>query len=233
MNFPRPRSRRPARTPPARPRPRPRRWRAVLAPVGALAALGACAPVGGAVDDGPAPALAAPETPSQLWPEQTPPAGAGTGTLREQRYRPVPGARNAVPADRAAAKKLLAADPNVPAYVRAAVRGCTGQGCPRLRPVAHRDLTGDGRDEAVVAVDDPSGRTLLVVYTADGGSLRPALLGWWPLGTTAATLDGDLLVTSAESGVRTTTVSRFHWNGEILSPRATAGRTDPPDTRTP
>ena len=65
-------------------------------------------------------------------------------------------------------KELLEKDPNVPQLVRAAMQNCPGPDCGLRNPV-YRDLTGDGRDELVVALDAPAaGLTLIQVYWAFG-----------------------------------------------------------------
>ncbi|WP_416972181.1 hypothetical protein [Streptomyces sp. 4F14] len=195
----------------------------------------------GTVDDGPAPTLSPPEKARPLWPGYTPPASSsGTDRPVEQHFQPVIGVRISVPVSRAEAQQLLVADPNVSSSFSAKVYGCTQQahaGCPTLRPVAHRDLTGDGKAEAVVAVDDPSSdQTLLEVYRITGRSaVLPLLVIWEPLGATASTVGRELLVTSEDTSTRTTSVSRYEWNGDTLTVSNAAGsdRVEQPASEAP
>ncbi|MEU2537931.1 hypothetical protein [Streptomyces iakyrus] len=216
---------------------RVRSWCAVVAAVAGALALCSCAGGKGTVDDGPAASLTPPAKPQPLWPGYTPPVTRGQNAPYEDRYAPIVGVRVSTPVSRADAWKLVAADTNLSSYFRSAARACAGaarEECPRMRPVANRDLTGDGEAEAVVALDDPvDSRTLLEVYMINGpADVRPVLSTWLPLGTTASTVGSELLVTSSDPGTRTTTVSRYRWNGEILSLRD-ATRSDRTDLAEP
>ncbi|MBL1111851.1 hypothetical protein JK364_05405 [Streptomyces sp. 110] len=218
----------------ARRRPRPGLPRALLpAVVAACAAVTAagCAAQAGVRDDGSAPPLSAPASAVPLWPQYTPSAPP---TPRQKndftRYLPVDKVK--VPSGglaRLSAKNLLLHDPNVPAVVQKEVSLCPdGSHCP-LRDTVHRDLTGDGRDELVVAADLPAfERTLLQVYTASGRTVRPVLIYWGPPGLTGETFGRDLLISAIGGDGRVTT--RFRWNGNVMVAVTPEGSTA---TRTP
>ncbi|WP_413802910.1 hypothetical protein [Streptomyces iranensis] len=218
----------------ARRRPRPRLPRALLpAVVAACATVTAagCAAQAGVRDDGAAPSLSAPASAVPLWPRYTPSA---VTTPREKsdfaRYLPVDKVK--VPSGGLAAlsaKNLLLHDPNVPSVIQKEVSLCPdGSRCP-LRDTAHRDLTGDGRDELVVAADLPAfERTLLQVYTASGRTVRPVLIYWGPPGLTGETFGRDLLISAIGGDGRVTT--RFRWNGTVMAAVTPDGGTA---TRTP
>ncbi|MFE2181001.1 hypothetical protein [Streptomyces sp. NPDC059455] len=218
----------------ARRRPHPRLPRGLLpAVVTACAAVTAagCATQAGVRDDGSAPSLSAPASAVPLWPQYTPSA---LPTPRQKsdfaRYLPVDKVK--VPSGGLAAlsaKNLLLHDPNVPAVVQKEVSLCPdGSHCP-LRDTVHRDLTGDGRDELVVAADLPAfERTLLQVYTASGRTVRPVLIHWGPPGLTGETFGRDLLISAIGGDGRVTT--RFRWNGNVM---AAVTPEDGTATRTP
>lgn len=201
-----------------------RAWCGACAVLAAMLTLSACGSGMGTADDGPAPALSPPEKARPLWPGYTPPASpTDTDLPVEAQYDPIEDVRVSLPLSRAKAVDLLLADPNVSASFSNKVYICSrqaGDGCPTLRDVAHRDFTGDGRDEAVVAVDDPSGdQTLLAVYQIPvrGSTVLPLLVTVLPLGSIASSVGRELLVTSPDPGTRTTTVSRYSWDGKILT----------------
>ncbi|MBA6435732.1 hypothetical protein [Streptomyces sp. GMR22] len=216
-----------------RPRPGPPRalLPAVVAACAAVLTAAGCAAQAGVRDDGVAPSLSAPASAVPLWPRYTPPTVA---TPQEKpdfaRYLPVD--RVKVPSGGLAAlsaKNLLLHDPNVPSVVQKEVSLCPdGSHCP-LRDTAHRDLTGDGRDELVVAADLPVfERTLLQVYTASGRTVRPVLIYWGPPGLTGETFGRDLLISAIGKDGRVTT--RFRWNGTVM---AAVTPEDGAATRTP
>ncbi|TMU97195.1 hypothetical protein [Streptomyces sp. DASNCL29] len=203
-----------------RPRPGPPRalLPAVVAACAAVLTAAGCAAQAGVRDDGVAPSLSAPASAVPLWPRYTPPTVA---TPQEKpdfaRYLPVDKVK--VPSGGLAAlsaKNLLLHDPNVPSVVQKEVSLCPdGSHCP-LRDTAHRELTGDGRDELVVAADLPAfERTLLQVYTASGRTVRPVLIYWGPPGLTGETFGRDLLISAIGKDGRVTT--RFRWNGTVMA----------------
>lgn len=208
---------------PRAPRRRPRRrlprglLPAVLAVCAAVTAVG-CAAQAGVRDDGAAPTLSAPASAVPLWPEYTPSAATPPREKPDlARYLPVDKVR--LPAGGLAAlsaKDLLLHDPNVPAVVQKQISVCPGGGNCALRDAVQRDLTGDGRDELVVAVDLPQfERTLLQVYTASGHTVRPVLIYWGPPGLTGETFGRDLLISAIGEDGRVTT--RFRWNGTVMA----------------
>ncbi|WP_327327646.1 hypothetical protein OG735_37810 [Streptomyces sp. NBC_01210] len=184
----------------------------------ALSGVAGCASETGARDGGVAPRLSPPISPQPLWPQYAPPSppAAGESSPSYKRYLTVDGIT--VPAGglrKVAVKELLEKDPNVPPLVRAAMKNCPGSGCG-LRSPAYRDLTGDGRDELVVALDEESvGLTLIQVYWAVGGTVRPVLISWGPIGLTGETFGHDLVLTSTGDDGRFTT--RYRWNGAVMT----------------
>ncbi|MEU2389434.1 hypothetical protein [Streptomyces sp. NPDC007369] len=171
--------------------PRRRHRRAVAAPVlaAALAAAAGCADVQGLRDDGDLGTVHAPQT---LWKDIRPsPPGPG-----EQ-----PGAAAVVPGLPKAAGRSMR-DVNALAVVRADITAATrqdggtgrlvdpravrrlalctqavdgGPDCPVRPPVLH-DVTGDGRDELITAVDIDGRTSELRVYTVrDDGSVTRIL----------------------------------------------------------
>ncbi|WP_329038682.1 hypothetical protein OIE71_33315 [Streptomyces sp. NBC_01725] len=185
----------------------------VLAVAAALSA--GCAAETGARDDGPAPRLPPPLRSAPLWPDHAPPTD-GNADLAVEPYPAVRDVR--VPAGGlrdVPVRELLAKDPNVPRFVRVALGNCPGAECG-LRDAVYRDLTADGRDELVVALDEPSsGLTLVQVYRASGDTVRPVLINWGPEGLTGETLGTDLILTSTGRNGRVTT--RYRWNGEVMT----------------
>lgn len=193
---------------------------AALAAVAALAGAAGCAAETGTRDGGPAPRLSAPVSSAPLWPEYSPPVpptdGATASDQDFRRYRPVRDV--SVPTgglEKLPVRQLMANDPNVPDFVKLALRSCPGAECG-LRDPVYRDLTADGRDELVVALDEPaSGLTLIQVYRASGDTVRPVLINWGPEGLTGETFGTDLIITSTGQNGRVTT--RYRWNGEVLT----------------
>ncbi|NUK65703.1 hypothetical protein HRW23_10945 [Streptomyces lunaelactis] len=190
----------------------------------ALTGLAGCASETGTRDDGVAPSLSPPVSAQPLWPQYappTPPAGDETSPT-DKRYLTVEGIT--VPAGglkKVPVKQLLQHDPNMPKLVLAAMEDCPGSRCGLRRPV-YRDLTGDGRDELIVALDEESaGLTLIQVYWSRDGTVRPVLISWGPLGLTGETFGHDLLLTSTgDDGLYTT---RYRWNGAVMAAGAPQG----------
>ncbi|WP_405540338.1 hypothetical protein [Streptomyces antimycoticus] len=205
----------------ARQRPRPRLPHGLLSAVAAACAIvtaAGCAAQSGVRDDGAVPSLSAPASAVPLWPHYTPSAASSPRQKPDfDRYLPV--SRLRLPSGgltAVSAQALLLNDPNVPALVQKEISVCPGSGdCP-LRSAVHRDLTGDGKDEQVVAVDLPRlDRTLLQVYTASGRTVRPVLIYWGPPGLTGETFGRDLLISATGEDGRVTT--RFRWNGRVMA----------------
>ncbi|MGI5404566.1 hypothetical protein ACQEVG_34945 [Streptomyces sp. CA-135486] len=224
-------------TPRTAPNHRRRTLITALAACAAVVGLGGCAAEAGARDGGPAPTLSPPTSASPLWPEYAPPP-TPTPTGPDRPYLSIKGVE--VPAaglKRIAVKELLEKDPNVPPLVQAAMENCPGPDCGLRRPV-YRDLTGDGQDELVVALDaQEAGLTLIQVYGAFGTAVRPVLISWGPLGLTGETFGRDLVLTSTGNDGRFTT--RYRWDGNVLTaavqqdqPRTVASPSPLPTTRT-
>ncbi|WP_432037150.1 hypothetical protein [Streptomyces cucumeris] len=207
----------------------------VLLAAGMALGTAGCAPQAGPRDGGAAPRLSAPTSASPLWPRYTPSSSPQPGQTPPPYVRYLPLEKVRVPKDGVtalSARTLLERDPNLPAIVPMSVRPCPGRGCP-MRKAVHRDLTGDGRDEMVVAVDLPKfDRTLLQVYWASGRTVRPILVFWGPLGLGGDTYGHDLLVTATGDAGRYTT--RFHWNGKVMAAVSPGDATSgPPEGRAP
>ncbi|MFF3326684.1 hypothetical protein [Streptomyces sp. NPDC002889] len=183
-------------------------------------ALAGCASETGARDGGVAPSLSPPVRPSPLWPQYQPPRPPGTGQPGPA-FKQYPAVPIELPGSGLAGvsvRKLLERDPNVPQLVRAALADCPGARCGLRAPV-HRDLTGDGDDELVVAFDEPSASlTLVQVYRASGRTVRPVLITWGQLGLTGETFGRDLVITSTGHDGSFTT--RYRWNGTVMAPGA-------------
>ncbi|MGW1893206.1 hypothetical protein ACWCP6_23610 [Streptomyces sp. NPDC002004] len=166
-----------------------------------------------------APRLSPPVSASPLWPRESlpeRPAGKGESGSRFPEYPVVEGVR--VPAGGirdVSAVDLLRRDNLAPKLIPAAMDACPGAWCGLRKPV-YRDVTGDGRAELLVAVDDRSvGMTLFEVYRASGRSVRPILVTWGRLGLTGATYGHDLVVSSTGEDGRLTT--RYRWNGRVMT----------------
>ncbi|MEV8017230.1 hypothetical protein AB0O76_12945 [Streptomyces sp. NPDC086554] len=192
----------------------------VVAGVAGVAALTGCAAQNGGVEDrGVAPSLSAPVSSSPLWPDYTSPPSEGNGLDPgpTKPYLPVKGV--SVPAGglrKVPLEKLLSHDPNVPGVVSVMPKACPGAKCG-IRTPAYRDLTGDGADELVVAVDDPgTASTVVVVYRATGHTVRPILVSYGQLGLTGETLGRDLVLTWA--GASGEYITRYRWNGKGMAP---------------
>ncbi|MFE7132805.1 hypothetical protein ACFVIM_18305 [Streptomyces sp. NPDC057638] len=180
----------------------------------ALGSVG-CAADTGPRDDGAAAPLAPPVSASPLWPRQAVPTPTGRQSPSYHRYRDIPGVTVPKGGLRAmSAPSLMAKDPNLSQGVYDALRQCPGRVCGLRAPV-HRDVTGDGETEMIVAFDDPFGAmTLIQVYRSFGTTVRPILIHWSLLGGTGETFGSDLVLRSSGSDGQITT--RFRWNGAEL-----------------
>ncbi|WP_405791840.1 hypothetical protein [Streptomyces sp. NBC_01506] len=193
---------------------------APLAAVVALAGAAGCAAETGARDGGPAPRLSPPVSSAPLWPDYAPPVPPTDGNADSEpafkRYLPVRGV--SVPTGglrKLSVRQPMTNDPNIPEFVQLALQSCPGAECGLREPV-YRDLTADGQDEMVVALDEPSsGLTLIQVYRASGDTVRPVLINWGPEGLTGETFGTDLIITSTGQNGRVTT--RYRWNGEVMT----------------
>ncbi|MER6318176.1 hypothetical protein ABT237_31075 [Streptomyces sp. NPDC001581] len=88
-------------------------------------------------------------------------------------------------------------------------------GLAGVRPPVHRDLTGDGRPELIVAADTATGRSALSVYSVVGGRIVsvPFTMGRQ---LSAETIGTDLLVRIAADDGSEQAV-RYHWDGERMT----------------
>lgn len=191
------------------------------------AVLAGCAGQGGVRDDGAAPRLTAPTSASPLWPGSTPSAppsqSAGEAEKAENAvpslapYAPVEGVTvprgglRDVPV-----RTLLGNDLMLPAVVRKMVAADCPRGRCTVRPPVYRDLTGDGRDELIAAIDEYGFQiTMVQVYAAYGATVRPLLAHRGQLGLTGETQGRELVLTATSQDGQVT--SRYRWNGERLA----------------
>ncbi|MFJ3217831.1 hypothetical protein ACIPLC_18160 [Kitasatospora sp. NPDC086801] len=206
----------------------PPRRRPVAVPVAALAALAVLvalaalvigrATPGGLQDHGAAQPVAPPLVAQPLWPgvaaspSPSPPAtGAGTATQAPPQPVPdvtVPG-RDLRTVD---VRTVLAKDPAVGPEERRALDSCPG--C-EVRSPEFRDLTGDGRDDLVVAVATP-GPVVLHVYALADDRLLPILRVEVMKGFSASTVGSDLWLYEPTAAFVQTS-SHYQWDGVRLS----------------
>ncbi|GAA0282427.1 hypothetical protein GCM10010302_20370 [Streptomyces polychromogenes] len=184
----------------------------------AALALAACAAPGGLAAGEPVTPASPQPRPQALWPawaDDSPKApGAATGTRQ-----PPPAALADVPevgpGGLAAVKAadVVRADPRMRLFADKGTINAPGRS--GLRPPAYLDLTGDGRDELVVAADTETGRTALSVYTTRGKRIVPVL---FTVGRRMAveSLGRDLLVRTAPDDGSEQAV-RYHWDGERMT----------------
>ncbi|MBB6434037.1 hypothetical protein [Streptomyces candidus] len=221
----------------------PRGGRArVAAPAAAAslcAVLAACGAPSGLGRSEPAPAASAQPVPEKLWsdwsPESSSPSDAGTDPELQPAPEPLSGAP-AVPAGGFSALDqvtVLRADPRMKALTQDGVR--REPGAPGIRPAELRDLTGDGRNELISAVDLESGRVVVAVYTQRGSQIVPILhtSGVRPV---IEAVGVDLVVRGSATDGGEQSV-RYRWDGnrmitvsEVRSFRTDNGSTAP-DTR--
>ncbi|MFF3016437.1 hypothetical protein [Streptomyces sp. NPDC057939] len=204
---------------------------AVLA--AAASAVGGCAAPGGLGPGEPVPAVSAQPRPEALWPAWpgTSPRAPGTGAAtRVPAPASLPDGPEVGPGGLAAVNALdvVRADKRMrPFLAKGTIRF---PGRAGVRPVVHADLTGDGKEDLVVAADTESGRTALSVYTARGKRIVPIL---FTLGRrmVAETLGSDLLIRTAADDNSEQAV-RYRWDGERMKVVSDERRFDksPPST---
>ncbi|MFD6874801.1 MULTISPECIES: hypothetical protein [unclassified Streptomyces] len=188
---------------------------AVLA--AAASTVGGCAAPGGLGPAEPAPALSAQPRPEALWPgwpgTSSRAPGAGVAT-RVPAPTPLPDGPEVGPGGLVAvnAPDVVRADKRMRPFLSKGTIDAPGRA--GMRPVVHADLTGDGKEELVVAADTESGRTALSVYTARGKRIVPIL---FTLGRrlVAETLGPDLLIRTAADDNSEQAV-RYRWDGERM-----------------
>jgi hypothetical protein len=177
----------------------------------AVVALAGCAGAGGLHDAGPtaAPSAQPSAVASALWPAADVVASPSPSPTPQAAAQPLPGID--VPGDDIRAvdpRTVLEKDPAVSGDERRALGGC--QGC-KLYPAQYRDLTGDGRDELLIAVQSDDQRGSLHVYQLRGHGVLPLLALPVQTGFRADTVGHDLEVTEP-AGDDTRTV--FRWNAQ-------------------
>ncbi|WP_424213883.1 hypothetical protein ACN20G_18380 [Streptomyces sp. BI20] len=96
----------------------------------------------------------------------------------------------------------------------------TRPGLPGLRPPVYADLTGDGRQELLLAADTETGRSALSVYTEIDHKVVPILFFLGRRMEVEAMGEDLLIRTEADAGAEQ--VVRYRWDGE----RMTAVRDD-------
>ncbi|WP_209446520.1 hypothetical protein, partial [Streptomyces palmae] len=171
-------------------------------------------------DGGPAAEVTPPISASPLWPGYTPqpqrPAQTEPTSVTPS-YPPLPGVTVPAAGLRAVPlEKLLKNDPVMPRGVLGTAPGGCASRCTMRDPV-YRDLTGDGREELVVAVDEIGLRmTWVEVYRAFGNRVRPVLVLYDLTGLTIETYGRDLVVNVVRGDGLTTT--RYRWNGTVMAP---------------
>ncbi|MFJ9178338.1 hypothetical protein [Streptomyces sp. NPDC102360] len=148
--------------------------RSVLAvPAAALlCACAGCGDQGGLESAGPTPTAVGPE---RLWPTLPPATRAtddyGAGDTFVVKGVEVPGGKLREVDPVTIVRARVAASRDDYKDIAADVAGCpASKGCPVLRGY-YRDLTGDGRDDLLVAVRAPHREAYLQAYTYSGGKL--------------------------------------------------------------
>ncbi|MBC9716131.1 hypothetical protein H9Y04_26695 [Streptomyces sp. TRM66268-LWL] len=183
----------------------------------ALAAvlLGGCGNQNGLAEGTRAPDVSEQPHPRAIWPawSESLPNALGDGVAGQE---PPPALKRlTVPKGGFAevdVRDVLRADPDMRGYAR--LRDISGPGRSGIRPPRLVDLTGDGHDELVVAVDTSSGRTVVAVYTArDGKAYRILKSGGQRLCVEA--VGSDLLLRTPRNGGENAV--RYHWNGVLLA----------------
>lgn len=181
----------------------------------AAALLAGCGDRNGLDAGTPAPAVSEQPHPEAVWPAWSESLPKAPGDRAAGQEPPAALKGLSVPEDgfaKTAVRDVLRADPDMRGYAR--LRDISGPGRSGIRPPRLVDLTGDGRPELVVAVDTPSGRTVVAVYTArDGkayrilksGGQRPCI----------ETVGSDLLLRTPKEGGENAV--RYHWNGVQLA----------------
>ncbi|MFJ8211451.1 hypothetical protein [Streptomyces sp. NPDC096033] len=196
----------------------PRPTAAAALALAALAALAGCAAPGGLAAGEPvAPASPQPQ-PQALWPawaDDSPKSpGAATGT-RQPPPAPLADAPEVGAGGLTSVKAadVVKADPRMRLFAEKGTINAPGRS--GIRPPVYLDLTGDGRQELIVAADTETGRTALTVYAARGKRIVPVL---FTLGRrmAAESLGQDLLIRTAPDDGSEQAV-RYHWDGERMT----------------
>ncbi|MFJ7590329.1 hypothetical protein ACIQZO_23675 [Streptomyces sp. NPDC097617] len=190
-----------------------RRFPAALLCACALA-VGGCSAPGGLGATTPAPPVSAQPRPEPLWPAWTSAPGAAVG---RQEPAPTPlknapevGARGL---DGVEPVEVARADPRMRPYL--GKDSIEAPGRAGLRPPVHRDLTGDGQPDLIMAADTATGRSALSVYSVVNGRIVSVL---FTIGRQLAAdaIGTDLLVRiAADDGSEQ--VVRYHWGGDRMT----------------
>ncbi|MFD9357808.1 hypothetical protein [Streptomyces sp. NPDC060031] len=193
--------------------PSSRRFTAALLCACALAA-GGCAAPGGLHPGTRVPPVSVQPRPESLWPAWADAPGAAVGR-REAPPTPLKDAPEVGPEglDAVDPAEVMRADPRMRPY--AGKGRIAGPGRAGLRPAVHRDLTGDGKPELIVAADIATGRTVLAVYSVVHGKIVAVL---HTIGRQMAVeaVGTDLLVRTASDDGAEQAV-RYHWDGDRMT----------------
>ncbi|MFG2875820.1 hypothetical protein ACGFYU_12565 [Streptomyces sp. NPDC048337] len=179
----------------------------------ALAA-GGCGAPGGLGAGTPAPPVSIQPRPEPLWPAWTNAPGEPVG-----RREPAPMPLQRAPA--LGADGLVGVDPTAVVRADPRMRPYLGRdeirtpGRAGIRPPVYRDLTGDGRQELIVAADTATGRSALSVYAVVHGKIVSIL---FTMGRqmAAEAVGTDLLVRIAADDGSEQAV-RYHWDGDRMT----------------
>lgn len=196
----------------------PRRTTAALLLSATALALGGCASPGGLAVGEPVAPVSLQPLPRTLWPawadDSPKAAGVATGT-RQPPPAPLAGAPEVGPQGLTAVNELdvVRADKRMKPFLgkgRIDAPGRSG-----VRPAVHLDVTGDGKQDLLVAADTETGRTALSVYTARGKQIVPIL---FTVGRrmAAESLGPDLLIRIAADDGSEQAV-RYRWDGERMT----------------
>lgn len=181
----------------------------------------ACAPVAGGCGApgglGPGTAVrpvSAQPFPEPLWPAWTDAPGAAVGRCEPPpvplKNAPAVGPDGLAGVDAAAVAR---ADWRMRPYLRS--EEISKPGRAGMRPPVLRDLTGDGTPDLIVALDTPTGRSALSVYSVSGGRIV-SVLSTIGRHMAAEAIGTDLLVRIAADDGSEQAV-RYHWNGDRMT----------------
>lgn len=179
--------------------------------------LGGCAAPGGLGAGEAAPPVSSQPQPQALWPSWTDsPSSSGAAVAsRVPPPTPLDDAPAVGPAGIAKVdvQAVLRADKAMKKF--ADEQELKGPGKAGVRPPRYADLTGDGKPELIVAVDSPTGRSMLSVYTAIDGKILPILFTSGRR-LSAEIVGSDLLIRTADDDGSAHSI-RYHWDGQRMS----------------
>ncbi|MDH6140803.1 MULTISPECIES: hypothetical protein [Kitasatospora] len=177
--------------------------------VAAVAAVAGCADAGGLHDAGSTRPPSAWPSPSPLWPAADVAKSPAPSPTPQAAAQPLPGL--SLPGDDIRAvqpQAVLDKDPALPGDERQALAGCPA--C-KLFPAQYRELTNDGHDELLVAVQATDQRSYLHVYQARDHRVVPLLALPVQTGFRAETVGQDLVV-DEPTGPNDDTKTTYHWD---------------------